>query len=785
MTSQLHPTDPLRRTISGCSPQDVLHACLRFVPGLLLAPLLALLLGLALTPVFAQSLAAGAGASRAPDLGVQHARADLISSRDAAVPGQSLWIALRLRHDPQWHTYWKNPGDSGLATQFELSLPPGLVAGPIVWPRPHRLFIPPLANYGYEGELALSRQVQVPADFKGDRLPVRAKASWLVCKDVCIPGEAELSLELPVRASAAGTGAQSELIERMLSLEPREPLPVQALAGPGVLQLVLPAAQARARKAEFYAEHEDVLVHSAAQTLKRGPDGRVWLELALNPDRQHDWKTGPQKAAGVIDLDGRVYQVVPAAAGAGQQPVLEGAQVISTLAGAAGSAAPSPVSPVGSASESSFPASGLLAALLGAVLGGLILNLMPCVFPVIGLKLLSFAGHGGAGHALDAQARQRLRRESLAFVAGVIVSFLLLGALLLSLRLAGQAVGWGFQLQSPLFVAAMCLLFVALGLNFAGVFEWGLALTRLGNVDPALDRSARGHGLAGTFASGVLAVLVATPCTAPFMGSALGFSLAQPPLVAMLVFLGLGLGMGLPYLLLALFPAWLRHLPRPGRWMETLRQLLSFPMFAAAVWLLWVYGLQTSMDGVLRLCLGAVALALALWVYGRILQTGHSIGAIRRMMAAGVMLVVLAAAAWAVLGVRDELPSQTAPAPANRSDAAVPWQPWSEQAVQQAREQGRTVFVDFTAAWCVSCQANKKLVLDSDPVRQAFARQSVLALRADWTRQDPLISAALARHGRSGVPLYLVYQPGRDAPVILPELLTQSQVLAAIGATLR
>ncbi len=745
-----------------------------------------------------------------------HVQVDMISPSESAQPGKKVWIGLRMRHDRHWHTYWKNPGDSGMPTQFELTLPVSVQSGPIHWPKPQRVFIPPLANYAYEDEVVLSREVEIPNNFSGDKLDIQAKVSWLVCKLVCIPGEATLKLDLPVRTGLPLPSVHQALFEKNWALEPKIELPVQAFAAGDQLSLVLPLTIRNAKRVEFFAAHEETIVHPAPQPLYKLKDGRYRLELGLVTDKKTDFLQSPERAAGVLDVDGQFFVVHPSAGGSANGVATEVGTLVATLAGAPARAAPDKLSPAEAlrlATESRATASGdaskdakldpakqshgasggpglegspgVWLSLGAALLGGLLLNLMPCVFPVIGLKLMSFAGHGGRGSALAPANRHRLRLETLAFASGVVLSFLALGGGMLFLRSAGEAVGWGFQLQSPLFVGAMVLLFVALALNFAGLFEVGLGLTQLGNLDaakPSQANSSRDLPRPGqAFLSGMLAVLVATPCTAPFMGSALGLSLTQPASEALLVFGFLGVGMALPYLLLAAFPVWLKHLPKPGRWMESFKQFLAFPMFAAAVWLLWVFGLQTSPEALMQLALGAVGLAFSLWLYGRFFQ-----GPVRLRLNSGAGLMALALALTGVMGAVAGLiqGSQAEPASA-KLDARATWQPWSAQAVKDGLAQGRPVFVDFTAAWCVSCQANKKLVLETEAVQQAFARQKTLQLKADWTKQDPLISAELNRHGRSGVPLYLVFMPGQARPTILPELLTQGQVLSALGLRMR
>jgi thiol:disulfide interchange protein/DsbC/DsbD-like thiol-disulfide interchange protein len=773
------------------------------------------------------ALAAGPSLSPSSD----HVQVELISPVESVAPGKKLWIGLRMRHDPHWHTYWKNPGDSGLPTQLELTLPGSVTIGPLHWPKPERVFIPPLANYGYEGEVLLSKELEIPANFSGDQLAIRGKASWLVCKDVCIPGDAEVSLTLPVKTGNPAASAHQALFEKNWAREPKAELSVVAFATGEKLSLVLPATIKDAKRVEFFATSEETISHPAAQGLFKLNDGRYRLELVLANDKKIEFSKTPERAGGVLDIDGRFFVVNPTSVASTNMGAIEAGVLVATLAGAptrTSADRPSPAealrlatnSPSADVPASSVPATpanqsasasqaasdrvgasaGLWLSLGGALLGGLILNLMPCVFPVIGLKLMSFAGQGGEDRALVAEQRKRLRVETLAFSSGVILSFLLLGGLMLFLRSAGQAVGWGFQLQSPVFVGAMVLLFVALGLNFSGLFEVGLGLTQLGNFDlPRQNQSASNLAQSGqsssntgsarlsgthpgqSLLSGVLAVLVATPCTAPFMGSALGFSLAQPALEALLVFAFLGLGMALPYLILAAWPGWLKYLPRPGRWMENFKQFLAFPMFAAAVWLLWVFGLQTSPEALMRLALAALSLAFSLWLYGRFFQ-GHA--RLRITSSAGIVVLALMLAG-AAAAFTELVHSAQSDAAESKLPATAIWQPWSAQAVREGINQGRPVFVDFTAAWCVSCQANKKLVLETDTVSKAFADSKVLRLKADWTKQDPLITAELNRHGRNGVPLYLLYLPGRREAKILSELLTQGEVLSALGRTAR
>lgn len=780
-------------------------------------------LALVASPARAQLSVAQAGTPQAGAVRVDSVEVELVADRAAVVPGEPMRIGLRLKHDPQWHTYWRNPGDSGLPTQVQLRLPEGFEAGGIRWPAPQRLFIPPLANYGYEGEVVLPMALQPPASLDGERVAIAAHASWLVCREVCIPGDAELSLELPVRRDGGSPASRfAALFDDAERRMPQGTVAARVHADEGLLSIALPG---RASSAEFFPYREGFVENAAEQVLYAIEDEDYGIRLAVRLSEQgvaglRDSSEALLAAAsGVVVLDGTPRELAPRAAaqppsagrevarvmGAQSQPAAGSAgggwrsgarggerdrdgglaSIFSSGTGAGGPGAPggsAGAGPAGGAAGAGAPmlATGTLwiAVLFGA-LGGLILNLMPCVFPVIGLKVLGFARNRG-----EADAASRL--GALAFAAGVVLSFWVLAAILLLLRAGGEAAGWGFQLQSPVFVAAMGLLFVAIGLNFSGVYEIGVAMTRLG----ALDTGRRPHPLLGSFGSGVLAVLVATPCTAPFMGSAMGFTLASSAGEAMLVFTAIALGMAAPYVLLGFFPRALRFLPKPGRWMETFRQALAFPLYATAAWLAWVLGQQAGIDAAFALAIGAVLLALAAWLYGRFVQQGAQTGhrAVVRPFAGGLAALALALGLWTAWPVDApggaalaDAPQGPASASAGVAVRAGGWQPWSEERVREAREANRPVFVDFTAAWCVSCQVNKRLVLERDAIVAEMAERGVLRLQADWTNRDPRITEALARFGRNGVPLYLVYRPDEREPRVLPELLTTGIVREALA----
>ena len=706
---------------------------------------------------------------------------ELVAEQMQAHPGGRLELAVRLKHDPHWHTYWRNPGDSGLATQIEPVGPSGSRFGPVRWPAPQRIWVGPLANYGYEGEILLPFSVDLPPAPSGSSAAFSAKVQWLVCREVCIPGEAEVGLSLPWAASAAAPQASrfAPLFTAQQAITPdpsQRPLQATLHASPQRLSLAWTDAglTSSLRQAEFFPYAEAVIKAPAPQVLLRTATGwRLDLQAA-------EGTQSPEVLEGVLRADGRVLalhaQRVSQAAPEGTPVSVaerppeppstgSGGGLLDRLSPLAAGASPDP----GGSGEGG---TGLLLALLLGAVGGLLLNLMPCVFPVIGLKILGFA----QAATVSTASRQALRRGALAFGGGVLVSFWLLAGAMLLLRAAGESIGWGFQLQSPSFVAAMLLLFVGVGLNFAGTFDWGFALTRLGG--------AGGDGLLGSFGSGVLAVLVATPCTAPFMGSALGFTLTQPAPHALAVFSAIGFGMALPYLVLAWIPAWIRFLPRPGRWMETLKQALAFPMFATAAWLAWVLVQQAGPDALLKVLLAATALALGAWGWGRWMNRTPQ----RPVLALALACVAVAACASVVwpgaLPVLGPAPvAAEAPSAAVEASRTVQWLPWSPERVREGQAAGRPVFVDFTAAWCVSCQVNKALVLDRTSVQTALKAANVLALRADWTHRDPAITEALSRLGRNGVPVYLVYRPGESAPRLLPEVLTPGLVLEALGVS--
>lgn len=676
-----------------------------------------------------------------------HIEVELIAEKNALIPGQTATIALRLKADKHWHTYWKNPGDSGLPTRITWTLPAGFEPGPIQWPAPQRIDVGPLTNFGYEGEVFLLTDIRVPATLAvGTTVPISARADWLVCEEICIPGDASFNLALPVSQQADPDPVWADAIERSRAGLPRAiegwNLNAHLRGGDIVLQLRSTGAQSpRLHNLIFFPDEDGWIGNASPQRMLRTSQG---YELRV--------ASAPALDAGRGTLAGLLVAQPGLSKGVGA------ATVAVTLESATDLVAEELALEAQSEPEKGI---GLAVALALALLGGVILNLMPCVFPVVSIKVLGFVEQARGSPA-------SLRAHGIAFALGVLLSFWTVAGILLGLRAQGEALGWGYQLQSPPVVAALAVLFFVLALNLSGLFQIGTALQSLGGGlrlrNPYADSAL----------AGILATIVATPCTAPFMGAALGFAMVQSPPAAMLVFTSLALGMAAPYLLLSFFPALLRRLPRPGKWMETLKQVLAFPLYLTVVWLAWVLGRQVGVDAVAGLAAGLTLIGAALWMLGRWRRPHIRPGA-RRVITATALLL-------AVAGVALAWPGHVAPEPAVAEDTDGPWKPWSEAAVAEARASGKAVFVDFTAAWCVTCQVNKRLVLDSDTVEARLQRDDVVLLRADWTNQDANITAALRSLGRIGVPVYAVYPAGSDdsAPTLLPELLTKDKVLEAI-----
>ena len=677
-----------------------------------------------------------------------HVEAELVALNQSFQPGTTVQLALRLKIIDHWHTYWQNPGDSGLPTRLTWSLPGGFSAGAIEWPHPKKLPLGPLMNFGYEGEVLHLVGVQTPKTFAiGEPATLRAKADWLVCSDVCIPESADLSISLKASASTPlpdprWTAAFSKARDTLPSKLPDWAVSAKIVGGKLAIELAPPTGSSVSiTEATFFPLREDLIANAGTQVWSKKSSGFRLLVPMADPVN-----------ATIKSVDG----VLVASSGWGSAYAGRAIAISAPLATSSG-ASPAAVS-VGNGSIA--PASdslGLFAALLFALAGGLLLNLMPCVFPVLGIKIMGFAQYAKSEPAL-------LKKQGIAFLFGVLVSFWILAGILIGLRSAGESIGWGFQLQSPLFVTLLAMLFMLMALNLSGVFEMGLRVqSAAGNLVTPGKRST----LVDAFFSGVLATVVATPCTAPMMGAALGFTLSQPALLSILVFTAIGLGMALPVFTLSLFPQWLRFLPKPGDWMVTLKQFLAFPLFATVAWLAWVLGSQRGNDGIAQLLFGLVVLALAAWLYGH-----WQISKPLRAICVGMLV--------AICGLAIAWPESTR---SGASDNAMEngWVPFSTQKIAALRAQNKAIFVDFTATWCITCQVNKRVALNQESVVKRFKELDIVRMKADWTVKDPEITQALAEFGRNGVPLYVFYPPGGE-PRILPEVLTPDIVLHGIGA---
>ena len=673
---------------------------------------------------------------------------------EGADAGKTVWVGLQMIHKPEWHTYWKNAGDSGLPTVLSWTLPAGVTAGEIAWPTPQKIRIGTLANYGYEGTVLLPVPLTISPEFKPSLLnrdiDIKLKAAWLVCRKECIPEEGEFALKLPVKGSTALNSAQ---FNAAFAQTPKPVLPALAgvsmpssltIDGSSIALAVhnLPVAM-RGKTLEFYPESNEVIETAAAFT--QSWNGAVWnARVPLSAQRSNSPSMMPIVLA--ADVDGVRQSYRSEIKVTGDWPKLATATQVPPALETALKANAASSAPAG-------PPISLLAAILGALIGGMILNLMPCVFPVLAIKVMSFAQH--------ADDRRAHKISGIAYSAGVVLSFLALGLLMMVLRQGGELLGWGFQLQSPAVVAALAVLFTVLGLNLAGVFEFGSL------VPSNIASKQAKNPVVNAFLSGILAVAIASPCTAPFMGASLGLAISLPAFQALLVFGAIGVGMALPYLAASLIPAVARALPRPGAWMDTLRRVMAFPMFATVIWLVWVLGQQSGIDGAGALLALLLALSMVIWVFT---LKGRS------RTALAIFSVALLATATGTLGpnILKPLEVASATAPGDR------WQAWQPGRVEQILSTGQPVFVDFTAAWCVTCQYNKKTTLTHADVLADLESKNVALLRADWTRRDPAITAALQQLGRNGVPVYVVYKAG-SAPVVLSEILSVDEVRGVLA----
>ena len=668
-----------------------------------------------------------------------HVTAELISDHGSIASNSQFRLGVRFVIEEGWHIYWMNPGDSGLATKVTLTAPSGFVVNDLQWPTPEKIVASELVNFGYEKEVLLyadARSPELSAEAKQD---FSASVRWIACKDECIPGAAHLDLSIPKVANATlVTTASSQPLfaltqQHLPKVVGGSPF-LSATVNKGVISVTLPGDELSAdaqTSGIFIPSDKETFDYKAPQTYQANSKDSFTVQwsdpkLSLTP---------MPVVAGIIVLSNDALHAT------------KSFQVNLPLT----AATPTTSAP--------FGIKAFFIAIFGAFLGGVILNVMPCVFPVLSIKVMGFLDHS----VHDA------KKQGLCFSAGVILSFWFLGGLLLILRAFGSQLGWGFQFQSPIFVTVMGLVIFTFGLNLVGLFEMGSSLQSLsGSVK--VDK-----GYKGSFLSGVLATTLATPCTAPFMGSALAVALGQSSIIAVLIFTSLGIGMSTPYLLLSFFPKGLAYLPKPGEWMNGMKQLLAFPLFATVLWLMWVLGNQIDADAVIRFATGALVLAFGLWIFGRWCAP-HQSNMWRRIgfIVTSALLVASVYVAYPVEAVkRDELSMQA-------TKAHDQWEPFSKARLKELVANKQPVFVDFTAAWCLTCQINHKMVLDSEVVVAAFKEKGVTLLRGDWTNRNEEISKVIEEHGKSGVPLDIVYSPSGKTKILAP-VLTQQIVLAAIG----
>lgn len=675
-------------------------------------------------------------------------QATLVASVTAVQPGAEIYLGVHQKIIPHWHTYWINPGDSGNATTIEWTLPEGAVASDILWPSPSRFSLGPITNYAYENDVTLLTKVSVPTTVKpGDVFSITALVDWLVCEHECIPQQVTLGLRLPIVAQGAAVGEIDPRITDALARLPVEiPWPVSARqsainpdTGQGQLQLTLqiPAEQiAQVKDIWFYPYDWGRIQQSITQERKDLKDS---IQLTI-PSGEAPVQTG-DALTGVLVIEeaqgtSRGYEIsVPA-----QAWVVD--------------------------NNSDGLSVGFFSALLFALLGGIILNLMPCVFPVLSIKALSLVSHAHLSAV-------EVRRQGYMYTLGVIASFALLAVLLIILKAGGAHIGWGFQFQSPIFVLLVAYLLFAVGLSLSGVFFIGGSAVGVGT---SLTEKP---GYSGSFFTGVLATVVATPCTAPFMAAALGYALAQPALQLFAIFISLGFGLALPYLLLACWPRLQHWLPRPGAWMERTKQFLAFPMYAAAIWLVWVLAQQAGVDAIVIALGGMLLIALGAWIYD---STRTSSDSGRWSGTAIALALVLLASVAGIVNLQPTSASVEKPTANGQAASEQHWEAFSDARLRELRAEGKPVFLNFTASWCISCLVNERVALSTDAVKNHFQQQGIVYLKGDWTNRDPQITAFLQKFQRSGVPLYVFYPAGQaDSPRELPQILTPDIVISAVS----
>lgn len=664
----------------------------------------------------------------------------LVANTTAVVPGKPLEIGLLMEMAPKWHTYWIYGGDAGFPTTIDWTLPSGFKAGVIQWPLPHREFLPgEIESYVYYDKVLLITTIEVPADLKEKSITIKAKASWLVCEEICIPGSAELEITLPVSSEAAP--ANQELFTTFRNLQPGDGPPPYKLswkAGAGESTLTVSGLEG--------VKSVDVFPLPVGEQQVGHPKNS---EVANGTATISIPAEGPVRGVLVAETaDGRKGWYVSSDLSAPATPQ-KGA---STPATSAAPAKPAPPS--------------LWYAILCGLIGGLILNVMPCVLPVISLKIFGFVRQAG-NHP------ERILRHGLAFVAGIFVFFLAIGLLIIFINSRGGGAGWGFQFQNAWFNVAMCSLIFLFALNLFGVFEIVLP----GKATNALENASSQEGYLGSFFQGAFSTLLATSCSAPFLGTALGFAFGQPAGTVLVIFTAVAAGMSAPYLLLSAKPAWMKLLPKPGMWMERVKQFMGFPLIGTLIWLLGVVSKQKGADGVIWLASFLLCLALAAWIYGTF--CGPTSKPAQRTMALLLTLIVAGGGGFYFLGV--QFAQSTRPALSGVKEGGIPWREFSNKALAELRAEGKPVFLDFTADWCVNCKVYEKTAIEVPAVREAFKKFDVVPMKADWTNPNPEIEAALKSFGRAAIPFYVLYPANNAEPIVLGDFITQQIMLDALS----
>ncbi len=713
--------------------------------------------------------------------GPAHVQVKLVQEEETIQPGRPFWVAIHLNIEDDWHVYWKNPGDAGMPLKIEWKLPPGFEAGPLQWPFPEKFTVADMVGFGYEGEVVLLSLLSPPANLPSNQpIQLDAQVKWLVCSALtCQPGSAPVSIKVTPEAKMPQTSQEAvALFSNARSKMPTSHAEVKTIRKEGIVQIEVPNGEQETQSnpivgVYFFPEQKDIIDHSVEPTVavSHKADNRYFVNLKgsdeigaksqiLKGVLVVHTQQGAEENVQAFDIDTQIEE-------AGDKDlliVLDSSSLRSHSLDIKGTTA--------SQTQASFEG-GLALALLFAFVGGMILNLMPCVLPVMSFKVMSFIKMAG-------QSRSLTVKHGLMFSLGVILSFWVLASAMLMLRAYGQAVGWGFQLQEPLFVIILASVLFIFALSLFGMFEWGMFFASWAGQTQA-EKATQSSGFTGSFLSGVFATAVATPCTGPFLGSAVGFAVTLPVFQSLLIFTVLGLGMCFPYLLLAAFPSFLRFMPKPGAWMETFKELMGFILIATVLWLLWVFSAQTNTLSLICVLAGFLCFSIGAWVYGK--GSTPLVSRKKRLLAYAFVALFMFAGIQAIVFPRASWYQDGAVAKGHKEE----WQGWetfSPERVAELRKQGRPVLIDFTAKWCLICQANH-MVLDSEDVEKRLAEEGVVKMVADWTKNDPVITEELSKFGRNSVPLYVLY--GKDeqqAPVILPQVLTTDVVTQHIDSAM-